>query len=166
MKIETLRELLIDELQDLHSAEQQITKALPKLIKASHNSNLKQAFEHHLEETRNHVTRLEQILKQMNKSPRGKTCEGMKGLLKEGEERISGGGEAEVLDAGIISCAQRVEHYEIAAYGSARTYAELLGDQEAVRLLSETLQEEKAADAKLNQVARTVNIEAKSAKAA
>lgn len=163
MKIETLRELLIDELQDLHSAEQQITKSLPKLVKASHNPNLKQAFEHHLEETRNHVTRLEQIFKRMNESPKGKTCEGMKGLLKEGEERVKDGGEAEVLDAGIISAAQRVEHYEIAAYGSARTYAELLGDQDAVRLLSQTLEEEKAADSKLNQVARTVNVEAKAA---
>lgn len=162
MKLETLRELFIDELQDLHSAEQQITKALPKLVKASHDSNLKQAFEHHLEETKTHVTRLEQILKRMNQSPKGKTCEGMKGLLKEGEERISGG-EPEVLDAGLISAAQRVEHYEIAAYGSARTYAELLGEQEAVRLLSETLAEEKAADSKLGQVARTVNVEAKAA---
>ena len=163
MKIETLRELFIDELQDLHSAEQQITKALPKLIKASHNPQLKQAFEHHLEETKIHVTRLEQIFNRMDESPKGKTCEGMKGLLKEGEERIRDGGEPEVLDAGIISAAQRVEHYEIAAYGSARTYAELLGDQEAVRLLNQTLEEEKAADSKLNQVARTVNIEAKAA---
>ncbi len=163
MKIETLRELFVDELQDLHSAEQQITKALPKLIKASHNPQLKQAFEHHLEETKIHVTRLEQIFNRMDESPKGKTCEGMKGLLKEGEERIRDGGEAEVLDAGIISAAQRVEHYEIAAYGSARTYAELLGDQEAVRLLNQTLEEEKAADSKLNQVARTVNIEAKAA---
>lgn len=102
----------------------------------------------------------------MNEKPKGNTCEGMKGLLKEGEERISGGGEAEVLDAGIISCAQRVEHYEIAAYGSARTYAELLGNQEAVHLLSETLAEEKAADTKLNEIARTVNVEAKAVRAA
>jgi ferritin-like metal-binding protein YciE len=160
MKIETLRELLVDELQDLHSAEQQITKALPKLVKASHDPILKQAFEQHLEETRNHVTRLEQALKHMNESPKDKTCEGMKALLKEGEDRISSGDPGEVLDAGIISAAQRVEHYEIAAYGSARTYAELLGDQEAVRLLSETLQEEKAADAKLNQVARYVEAKA------
>lgn len=166
MKIETLRELLVDELQDLHSAEQQITKALPKIVKASRDPNLRQAFEHHLEETKNHVTRVEQILHSMNEKPKGKTCEGMKGLLKEGEDRISGGGEAEVLDAGIISCAQRVEHYEIAAYGSARTYAELLNNQEAVRLLSETLAEEKAADTKLNQIARTVNVEAKAVRAA
>src|SRR6185437_14818684 len=101
MKIETLRELMIDELQDLHSAEQQIVKALPKMVKASHNPKLKHAFEHHLEETKNHVTRLEQIFKKLNESPKGKTCEGMKGLLKEGEERIKDGGEAEVLDAGI-----------------------------------------------------------------
>lgn len=163
MKIETLRELLIDELQDLHSAEQQITKALPKMVKASHNPSLKQAFEHHLEETKNHITRLEQIFKRMNESPKGKTCEGMKGLIKEGEERIKDGGEPEVLDAGIISAAQRIEHYEIAAYGSARTYAELLGDHDTVRLLNQTLEEEKAADSKLNQVARTVNVEAKAA---
>jgi ferritin-like metal-binding protein YciE len=163
MKIETLRELLIDELQDLHSAEEQITKALPKIIKASHSPALKQAFEHHLEETKNHVTRLEQIFKRMNESPGGKTSEAMKGLLKEGEERIHDGGEAEVLDSGLISAAQRVEHYEIAAYGSARTYAELLGNHDAVQLLSQTLEEEKAADAKLGQVARRVNVEAKAA---
>ena len=99
----------------------------------------------------------------MNESPKGKTCEGMKGLLEEGEERIKDKGEPEVFDAGLISAAQRVEHYEIAAYGSARTYAELLGEQEAVRLLSQTLEEEKAADSKLTQVARTVNVEAKAA---
>lgn len=163
MKIETLRELLVDELQDLHSAEQQIVKALPKMVKASHNSQLKQAFEHHLEETKNHVTRLERIFKSINESPKGKTCEGMKGLLKEGEERIKDGGESEVMDAGLISAAQRVEHYEMAAYGSARTYAELLGEQEAVRLLEETLEEEKAVDQKLTQVARRVNVEAKAA---
>lgn len=163
MKIETLRELLIDELQDLHSAEQQITKALPKLVKASHNPHLKQAFEHHLEETKNHVARLEQIFKSMNENPKGKTCEGMKGLLKEGEERIKDGGEPDVLDAGLIAAAQRVEHYEIAAYGSARTYAELLGDQNTVRALSQTENEEKAADSKLTQVARTINVEAKAA---
>jgi len=163
MKVETLRELLIDELRDLYSAETQITKALPKLVKASSAPELQQAFELHLEETKNHVTRLEQIFDRLNESPKGKTCEGMKGLLKEGEERVGDGGESEVLDAGIIADAQRVEHYEIAAYGSARTYAELLGEREAVRLLSETLEEEKAADAKLNQVARKVNVGAKAA---
>jgi ferritin-like metal-binding protein YciE len=163
MKLETLRELLIDELRDLYSAETQITKALPKLVKASSTPALQEAFESHLEETKNHVTRLEQIFESFNESPKGKTCEGMKGLLKEGDERVSDGGESEVLDAGLIADAQRVEHYEIAAYGSARTYAELLGENEAVRLLSETLEEEKQADAKLSQVAKRVNVEAKAA---
>jgi len=163
MKLETMRELLIDELQDLYSAETQITKALPKLVKASSTPALKQAFEHHLEETKNHVKRLEQIFDGLNESPKGKTCEGMKGLLKEGDERVGEGGESEVLDAGLIAAAQRVEHYEIAAYGSVRTYAELLGEREAVRLLSETLEEEKAADTKLTQVAKKINVEAKAA---
>jgi ferritin-like metal-binding protein YciE len=163
MKLETLRSLLIDELQDLYSAETQITKALPRLAKASTDNNLKHAFEHHLEETKHQVQRLDQIFKHLNESSKGKTCEGMKGLLKEGEERIGEGGEAEVLDAGLISAAQRVEHYEIAAYGSARTYAELLGEREIVRLLEETLEEEKAADTKLTQVAKKINVQAKAA---
>ena len=163
MKIETLRELLVEELQDLYSAETQITKALPKLAKASSNAKLKQAFEHHLEETKHQVQRLEQIFKQLEESPKGKTCEGMKGLLKEGDERVKEGGEPEVLDAGLISAAQRVEHYEIAAYGSARTYAELLGESEIVKLLEQTLEEEKAADQKLTKVAKKVNVKAQAA---
>lgn len=163
MKIKTLRELMIDELQDLHSAEQQIVKAFPKFARASHNPSLKHALEQHVEETRNHLTRLENIFKRLNHPTGGKTSEGMKGLLKEAEMRISDGGEPDVLDAGLISAIQRIEHYEIAAYGSVRTYAELLGDHEAVRLLNETLDEEKAADAKLNQVARAVYVEAKAA---
>jgi ferritin-like metal-binding protein YciE len=163
MKLESLRELLTDELKDLYSAETQITKALPNMIKASTSPALKQAFEHHLEETKNHVTRLDQIFKQIDESPKGKTCEGMKGLLKEGEELITEDAEPEVLDAGIISAAQRVEHYEIAAYGTARTFAELLGEHQAVRLLDQTLEEEKNADAKLTQVAKKVNVEAKAA---
>jgi len=163
MKLETLRELLIEELKDLYSAETQITKALPKLVKASSAPALQQAFGHHLEETKNHVTRLEQIFDQLNESPKGKTCEGMKGLLKEGEERMGEDGEPDVLDAGLIADAQRVEHYEIAAYGSARTYAELLGEREIMRLLSETLEEEKAADTKLTHVAKKINLEAKAA---
>jgi len=163
MKIETLRELLVDELQDLHSAELQINKALPRLVKTSHDPTLRQSFEQHIEDTRNHATRLEQVLKRMNQSPRSKVCEGMKGLLKDEEDRVSGGGDAEVLDAGIISSAQRITHYKIAAYGSVRTYAELLGEQDAARILNEILQEEKASDQKLNQVARKVNVEAKAA---
>jgi ferritin-like metal-binding protein YciE len=163
MKLETLRALLIEELKDLYSAETQITKALPKLVEASSTPSLRQAFANHLEETKNHVTRLEQIFERLDESPKGKTCEGMRGLLKEGDERAGEKGDADVLDAGLVSAAQRVEHYEIAAYGSARTYAELLGETEATRLLNETLEEEKAADAKLTQVARKINIEAKAA---
>ena len=163
MKLETMKELLLDELQDLHSAETQITKALPKMAKASSASDLKLAFESHLEETEGHVQRLEKIFKHLKESPKGKTCEGMKGLLKEGDERVKEGGEPEVLDAGLISAAQRVEHYEIAAYGSARTYAELLGESEIVRLLEQTLEEEKAADQKLTKVAKKVNVKAQAA---
>ena len=163
MKLETMKGLLLDELQDLYSAETQITKALPKMAKASSASDLKHAFESHLQETEGHVQRLETIFKHLKESPKGKTCEGMKGLLKEGDERVKEGGEPEVLDAGLISAAQRVEHYEIAAYGSARTYAELLGEGEIVRLLEKTLEEEKAADQKLTKVAKKVNVKAQAA---
>jgi ferritin-like metal-binding protein YciE len=163
MKLETMKELLLDELQDLYSAETQITKALPKMAKASSASDLKHAFESHLQETEGHVQRLETIFKHLKESPKGKTCEGMKGLLKEGDERVKEGGEPEVLDAGLISAAQRVEHYEIAAYGSARTYAELLGESEIVKLLEQTLEEEKAADQKLTKVAKKVNVKAQAA---
>jgi ferritin-like metal-binding protein YciE len=163
MKLETMKGLLLDELQDLYSAETQITKALPKMAKASTAPDLKHAFESHLKETEGHVQRLETIFKHLKESPKGKTCEGMKGLLKEGDERVKEGGEPEVLDAGLISAAQRVEHYEIAAYGSARTYAELLGESEIVKLLEQTLEEEKAADQKLTKVAKKVNVKAQAA---
>jgi ferritin-like metal-binding protein YciE len=163
MKLETMKELLLDELQDLYSAETQITKALPKMAKNSSSPELKQAFESHLQETEGHVQRLEKIFKHMKESAKGKTCEGMKGLLKEGEERIKEGGEPEVLDAGLISAAQRVEHYEIAAYGSARTYAELLNESEVARLLDETLAEEKSADQKLTKISKSVNMKAEAA---
>lgn len=163
MKLETMKELLLDELQDLYSAETQITKALPKMAKASTSPELTQAFESHLQETEGHVKRLESIFKHLKENPQGKTCEGMKGLLKEGDERIKESGESDVLDAGLISAAQRVEHYEIAAYGSARTYAELVGESEIARLLEKTLEEEKAADQKLSKVAKKVNIKAEAA---
>lgn len=163
MKMETMRELYIEELKDLYSAETQITKALPKLAETATSSELRQAFENHLEETENHVARLEQIFEGLDESPKGKTCEGMKGLLKEGDEMASEEGDTDVIDAGLISAAQRVEHYEIAAYGSVRTYAELLGENEAVELLNATLEEEKAADEKLTQVAKKINLEAKAA---
>lgn len=160
MKVENLRELLVDELRDLYSAETQLTKALPKLAKHVSDSSLKQAIENHLKETEGHVMRLEQIFERLDESPKGKTCEGMKGLISEADERMSDGGDPATLDAGLIADAQRVEHYEISAYGSARTFANLLGEHEVVRLLEETQKEEKAADAKLNQIAQNINVEA------
>ncbi len=163
MKNENLRELLVEELKDLYSAENQLTKALPKVAKNADDPQLKKAIEHHLKETEGHVQRLEQIFEKLGKSPKGKTCEGMKGLITEADERIREGGEPAVLDAGLIADAQRVEHYEISAYGSARTFANLLGEKEIVRLLEETLKEEKAADAKLTSLAEGINVEAKAA---
>ena len=163
MKNENLRELLVEELKDLYSAENQLTKALPKVAKNSSDPQLKKVIESHLKETEGHVARLEQIFEKLDESPKGKTCEGMKGLITEADERIKEGGEPAVLDAGLIADAQRVEHYEIAAYGSARTFANLLGEKEIVQLLEATLKEEKAADAKLTSIAESVNVEAKAA---
>ena len=161
--MQNLRELLVEELKDLYSAETQLTKALPKVAKHCSDRQLKQAIEHHLKETEGHVTRLEQVFEQLGESPKGKTCEGMKGLIGEADERIKEGGEPPVLDAGLIADAQRVEHYEISAYGSARTFANLLGEKQVARLLEETLKEEKAADEKLTQLAENINVEAKAA---
>ena len=144
MKLETMKELLLDELQDLYSAETQITKALPKMAKNIDQPGTEAGFREPSEGDGRSCTAAEKIFKHMKESAKGKTCEGMKGLLKEGEERIKEGGEADVLDAGLISAAQRVEHYEIAAYGSARTYAELLSETEIAKLLDETLAEEKS----------------------
>jgi ferritin-like metal-binding protein YciE len=163
MKVENLRALLVDELQDLYSAENQLTKALPKVAKHVSDSKLKQAIEHHLKETEGHVQRLEQAFQRLGKSPKGKTCEGMKGLITETDERIKDGGDSATLDAGIIADAQRVEHYEISAYGSARTFANLLGEREIAQLLEETQREEKNADSTLNQIAESINVEAKAA---
>ena len=163
MKIETLRELFVEELQDLYSAENQIVEALPKLAKKAANQQLKQALEALLKETKQQVERLERIFESIEEEPEGKTCEGMKGLIKEGELIIKASGEPEVIDTGIISATQRVEHYEISGYGTVRTYAELLGEDGAVRLLDETLQEEKAAEQKLNKIASSINMEAQAA---
>jgi ferritin-like metal-binding protein YciE len=163
MKNENLRELLVEELKDLYSAENQLTKALPKVAKNASDPQLKKAIENHLKETEGHVARLEQIFEKLDESPKGKTCEGMKGLITEADERIKEGGEPAVLDAGLIADAQRVEHYEISAYGSARTFANLLGEKEVVRLLEQTLKEEKAADEKLTSIAESINVEAKAA---
>jgi ferritin-like metal-binding protein YciE len=163
MKMESLKELFVEELQDLYSAETQITKALPKMAKAATSPALKDAFESHLEETKEQIQRLDQIFESLGESSKGKTCEGMKGLLKEGDELMKEDADPEVMDAGLIAAAQRVEHYEMAGYGTVRTYAELLGEDEAVTLLEATLKEEKAADSKLSKVANKINVQANKA---
>jgi ferritin-like metal-binding protein YciE len=163
MSVDNIEKLFVEELKDLYSAENQITKALPKMAKASTSNELRTAFENHLQETRRHVERLEKIFEALGHSPKGKSCDGMKGLLQEGSEVLEKTEEGEVRDAAMISAAQRVEHYEMAAYGSVRTYAELLGQNEAAKLLDETLKEEKAADQKLTTISKTVNAQAKRA---
>jgi ferritin-like metal-binding protein YciE len=160
MSMETMDELLLDELKDLYSAEKQITKALPKMAKAAESPELKEAFESHLEETKGHVERLDQIFEMLGKTPRGKTCRGMQGLIEEGSEILEEADKGPVRDAALISAAQRVEHYEMAGYGSVREYAKMLGQKEIASLLEETLEEEKAADKKLNMVSRKVNPQA------
>ena len=163
MKASALKELFVDELKDLYSAENQLTKALPKMARAATSPDLKAGFEEHLKQTEGHVERLAKIFEQLQESPKGKKCKGMEGLITEGKEMIEEDPGSEELDAGLIAAAQRVEHYEIAAYGSAHVFAELLGETEVARLLSETLEEEKAADSKLTQVAKKINVEAKAA---
>ena len=160
-KLESLRDLYIGELRDLYSAEKQLTKALPKMAKAAKTPELKEAFESHLEETKNHVTRLEEIFEGLEEKPTGETCEAMEGLIKEGENYVTAKGDHGVIDAGLIAAAQRVEHYEIAGYGTARTLASHLGEENAAELLQETLDEEGAADKKLTGIAEsTVNTHA------
>ncbi len=156
----SLRQLYLDELKDLYSAETQLTKALPKMAKASSNSELRQAFEEHLRQTSEHVSRLEQIFEMLDEKPTGKKCLGMEGLVKEGAENMQEDYEDAVMDAAIIGAAQRVEHYEIAAYGTAREFAKLLGEEEHVSLLEETLEEEKETDQKLTQLAEEINPQA------
>jgi ferritin-like metal-binding protein YciE len=163
MSVESIQDLFVEELKDLYSAEKQIIKALPKMAKAASSDELRQAFESHLEETNGHVDRLEQIFEILGKSSRGKSCEGMKGLLSEGAELIDEIEKGDVLDAGLISAAQRVEHYEISGYGSVRAYAELLGNSQVADLLRAILDEEKAADEKLTQISKTVNTQAQRA---
>lgn len=161
MKLQTLQDLLVHELKDLYSAENQLVKALPKMAKAAANQMLRAGFEEHLEQTRNHVTRLEEIAKSFNCKLTGHRCKAMEGLIEEGSELISEDAEDTVRDAGLIGAAQRVEHYEIAGYGTARALAECLGYGEVVRLLNETLDEEKATDEKLTELAETtINVDA------
>ena len=151
--METLNELLMDEVKDLYSAEKQLTKALPKLAKAAQNAQIRQAFEKHLRETEEHVRRLERVAEQLGGSPRGKKCMGMEGLVAEGKELITEKPEADVLDAGLIGAAQKVTHYEIAAYGTARAHAEQLGLGQIAGLFQQTLDEELAANDKLTAIA-------------
>ena len=156
-----LQELLVDELKDLYSAENQILKALPKMAKAAGSPELKRAFERHLEETKRQVERLDQIGDQLDVRMTGKRCKGMAGLIEEGNELIQEDMDQDALDAGLIGAAQKVEHYEIAGYGTARTHAEMLGYTKVARLLQQTLNEEGATDKKLSQLAESIiNVEA------
>jgi ferritin-like metal-binding protein YciE len=161
MSVETMQELLIDELKDLYSAEKQIVRALPKLAKAATSPDLKQALTKHLEETEGQVTRLERMAELVGKKLTGKTCVGMKGVLEEGSEVLKETDKGTVRDAAMIAAAQRVEHYEMAGYGSAREFAKMLGLAEVASLLEQTLEEEKAADKILSGVAKQVNATAK-----
>jgi ferritin-like metal-binding protein YciE len=156
----SLRQLYVDELRDLYSAETQMTRALPKLAKASSNAELRQAFEEHLRQTSEQVSRLEQIFDMLDEKATGKKCLGMEGLIKEGAETIQEDYEDAVMDAAIIGAAQRVEHYEIAGYGTAREFARLLGEDEHISLLEQTLGEEKETDHKLTQLAEEINSQA------
>jgi ferritin-like metal-binding protein YciE len=161
MKIESMEDLFLEQVEDLYDAEKRLVKALPKMAEASTSQSLRQAFQSHLMETEGHVGRLENIFRTLGKSAKSQTCDAMKGLISEGEDMISNIDESSLRDAGLIAAANRVEHYEIAAYGSARTFAETLGLREASTLLEQTLQEEKKADQKLTQLAESmVNEEA------
>ncbi|MGA9720124.1 MAG: ferritin-like domain-containing protein [Acidobacteriaceae bacterium] len=161
MSVKTMQELLIDELKDLYSAEKQIVRALPKLAKAATSPDLKQALTNHLKETQGQVTRLERIAEIVSKKLTGKTCVGMKGVLEEGSEVLEDTDKGTVRDAAMIAAAQRVEHYEMAGYGSAREFAKMLGLSDVASLLDETLEEEKAADKLLSGIAKQVNTAAK-----
>ncbi len=156
---EELKELYIDELKDLYSAETQLVKALPKMAKAAKSEELRAGFEEHLEQTKGHVQRLETIFKSLGESPKGKKCNGMEGLIEEGSEAIEEY-EDSILDAALIGAAQRVEHYEMAGYGTVIALAKVVGEDDHVSALEETLEEEKETDAKLTELSETVNAEA------
>jgi ferritin-like metal-binding protein YciE len=160
MKENRLKHLYIEELKDLFSAENQLLKALPKMAKASTSEDLRAGFEGHLEQTKEHVARLEKIFKDLGETAGGKKCKGMAGLIEEGAEMIAEDPAPEELDAGLISAAQRVEHYEMAGYGCVSAYAKLLGEDRALSLLKQTLEEEKETDKKLTQLSGRINVEA------
>ena len=159
----SIRQLYVDELRDLYNAETQLVKALPKMAKASSNAELRQGFEEHLRQTSEHVSRLEQIFEALDEKPTGKKCLGMDGLVKEAAETVKENYEAAAMDAAIIGAAQRVEHYEIAGYGTARTLAQLLGEAGHVALLEQTLEEEKQTDQKLTELSEDINRQAAAA---
>src|SRR3954451_4326241 len=164
MSMDSLKDLYVDELKDLYNAENQLLKALPKMAKKASAPELKRAFQDHLKQTEGHVKRLEKIFKGLGEKPTGKTCKAMKGLVEEGKEIIEEDGDESVLDAALIGAAQKVEHYEIAGYGTARTFASMLGEEDAMELLQETLDEEAATDKKLTALAESlVNPEASQA---
>jgi ferritin-like metal-binding protein YciE len=160
MKANRLKHLYVEELKDLYSAENQLVKALPKMAKASTSAELREAFEKHLGQTKEHVVRLEEIFNALGERPKGKKCKGMEGLIQEGAEMIAKDLASEELDAGLISAAQRVEHCEIAGYGCVSTYAKLLGELRAASLLRQTLVDEKETDEKLSQMAGSINLQA------
>ncbi len=160
MQKNTLRDLYVEELRDIYDAEKQLIKALPKMAEAAGSEELRTGFEEHLEQTKGHAQRLEQIFSALGEKPTGKKCKGMQGLVSEGSEVIDEDFEEEVKDAALISAAQRVEHYEIAAYGTVRTYATILEEQTAVQLLEKTLEEEKETDQKLTELAEGINAQA------
>jgi ferritin-like metal-binding protein YciE len=165
MKLKSLHDLYLTELKDLYSGAQQIIKALPKMAENSTSADLRRAFEEHLEQTRVHAERLEQIFEKLDESPKGQKCKGLEGIIEEGEDIIDADAPPAVCDAALIASAQRVEHYEIAAYGTARTYARRLGFEDQAQLLDQTLQEEGETDKKLTSLAESwINEEAKSAR--
>lgn len=161
---DSLDALFVDQIQDIYDAEQRLTQALPKMAKAASNAQLKNAFEHHLQETKQQVSRLEHVFELIGQKPSSKTCEAMKGLISEGEEVIGASGDDTVRDSALIAAAQRVEHYEMAAYGSARSFAMRLSRPDAADLLQQSLDEEGAADHKLTEIAEaTINPQASTA---
>jgi ferritin-like metal-binding protein YciE len=161
MQLETLQDLYIHELKDLYSAEKQLVRALPKMAKAANNEELAAGIQKHLDQTKEHAARLEMILSSHKQSTRGAKCKGMEGIIAEGAEMMEEEADPEVKDAGLISAAQRVEHYEIAGYGTVRTYAELVGDKEGAKLLQTTLSEEEETDKTLTKLAKSsINIAA------
>jgi ferritin-like metal-binding protein YciE len=155
MKLETLKKLYVTQLRDIYDSESRILKALPQMAEAAQHPQLKRAFERHESETQEQIRRLEQIFDALGQSPKGETCEATLGLIKEGQEMINAGGDADVRDAGLIGAAQKIEHYEIANYGTVATYAKMLGERQALQLLTTSLEEEKRTDKLLTTLAKS-----------